>query len=428
VAETCTSDLDSRCGDCNAGYYLQAGGPGAPDLCVLCPLPSGCVIAGCSSPGDATCSTCQSGYYLDGGTCQACAPVDHCDGTLSCGSATTSQCSSCADGYDLNETAPADTCDLSPTTDVRIAGNRARFSDLRSKISNLVISYDRDIDLMNLDPTVSGATLDIAGSAPGSSFSLEIPAADWKGPLPGRRFRVTKAGNPKIKIVMVSGRLLRISLQGSDAYPLGAPQGDVSVTLTIGTTRFCAKFGGTISKDDGTRFVARRAGKPDACPAVAPTPTPNQAPVARPNDYVTTETVVGLTVASGGYFVGNIRDDAPADSDPEGDAIAVTAVSNATLTIAGAPVVLTPVVGGIAAFDFTYAGKTGTFVISADGGTRLGAADGSLLTPLLTGEALVFGFDYTAKDVPGNTSNAAHVTVTINGEGEACFTFDGRRC
>ncbi len=154
--------------------------------------------------------------------------------------------------------------------DVPLAGDRARLSDLRAQRRAQVISYSSAIDVSTLDPTVSGATLDLYSVTTGEQVTVALPASTWQGPLPGRRFRYTQNGNPKIKVLLVNGRLLRVNLTGTAALPLGGdPQGSVAARLTIGGTRFCLSFGGTIAKDDGKRFVARKAPAPPTCP-VAP--------------------------------------------------------------------------------------------------------------------------------------------------------------
>ena len=272
-----------------------------------------------------------------------------------------------------------------------------------------------------LDPTLSGAMLSIFSPTGGTSFTLDLPASQWRGPLPGHRFQFTAPGNPKVKIVFVSGRLLRITLRGSGAYPLGVPQGSVGASLTIGTTRFCVLFGGTITKDNGVRFVARKAPRPGSCPV---DPADNEAPVAQPNAYETTSNAVGAALGSGGYLVGNVRTDPGplTDLDPDGDGFSLNAVLNPTLTIAGNPVTLTAVPGGVAAYTFDFNTRTATFTIASDGTVTL-AGDPSILVPLFIGEDAVFAFDYTVIDTLGNESNAAQVTVTIHGSNMSCIVF-----
>jgi hypothetical protein len=197
------------------------------------------------------------------------------------------------------------------------------------------------------------------------------------------------------------------------------------MSLTIGTTRFCTLFGGTITKDNGVRFVARRAPAPLTCPV---DPADNRAPIAELNTYDANANVVGSLVASGGYGVGNVRTDAAlqVDSDPDGDAFAVNAVLNPTLTIAGSPIVLTPVAGGVAAYSFTFFGRTATFTFASLGDVFLTGDDANIFFPLLDGQNAVFAFDYTIIDTHGAVSNPAHVTFTVHGSTVSCIV--GGRC
>ena len=144
----------------------------------------------------------------------------------------------------------------------------------------------------------------------------------------------------------------------------------------------------------------------------------NDPPIAQPNTYETTAANVDFFIVSGGYSVGNIKNDAGplTDSDPEGDTFTVNSVINPTLMIAGVTTSLTPVSGGVASYTFDYNGTTGTFTINADGNVTL---TGTLsLEGLPVGKDLVFGFDYTDQDSGGLTSNTAHVDFTIHGDNE----------
>lgn len=156
-----------------------------------------------------------------------------------------------------------------PASDVPIQGDRARLTDIPKDPRAQIVSYSAAIDLMNINPAVSGSTLDIFSPTTGQQLTLTMPASQWKGPLPGRHFRFSATGDPKIKAIIVNGRLLRIVVNGTGGFALGQPEGSIAVRLTIGGTRFCTVFGGTITRDDGRRFSARQAPAPAACP-VAP--------------------------------------------------------------------------------------------------------------------------------------------------------------
>jgi VCBS repeat-containing protein len=152
--------------------------------------------------------------------------------------------------------------------------------------------------------------------------------------------------------------------------------------------------------------------------------TPNDPPIAQPNTYETDVDTIAPFV-SGGYFVGNIRDDAGplTDSDPDGNSFSVNSVINPILTIAGVDMSLTPVLtsvpGSVAAYDFDYNGHTGTFTINENGAVILTSSSGSIfLSELPVGQDLVFSFDYTDQDIRLAVSNTAHVDFTVHGDND----------
>lgn len=277
VCEPCTIDhcvglvfcenspSNAQCASCETGYYLVDGDSDTtPDTCAPCQPVANCAIPSCTDDTGSQCDTCADGFYLNGGACSACTPVTDCTSPITCHGTADSQCTTCAPGHDLVE-GTADTC-VSSTIDVPIAGNRVRISDLPNKREAKIASYDTAIEGSTVDPTVSGATLRIFSATANSAYELALPAAQWRSAGEGR-FRFRSSGNPRVAVSLVGGRLLRVMLRGTGAYPLGTSQVEVGVSLTIGTTRFCTKFGGTIATDDGTRFIARRAGRPTPCPA-----------------------------------------------------------------------------------------------------------------------------------------------------------------
>src|SRR5262249_58557094 len=69
----------------------------------------------------------------------------------------------------------------------------------------------------------------------------------------------------------------------------GFAQSQIGVVITLGSTRFCTTFGGTITKDDGLKFSAKLAPAPGACPSIAPTTTTTSTvPTTTPTTIPTT--------------------------------------------------------------------------------------------------------------------------------------------
>lgn len=156
--------------------------------------------------------------------------------------------------------------------DVPLAGDRIKLVDgARPAARKNVVALLGAVDLAAIDPTVTGGTA-IVGRPGGAVVAMPLPAGGWraKGKGARRRFEFKSRTDPVRSARLVNGRSLRFTAHGPDAYPLGGtPQGEISVVLTIGDVRFCALFGGDVVRDDGTRFRARGADAPAACPAVA---------------------------------------------------------------------------------------------------------------------------------------------------------------
>eukprot|EP00941_MAST-03F_sp_MAST-3F-sp1_P003093 g3093.t1 len=88
--ETCTTATDSKCTECNDGYYGEN--------CTTCPAIVNCESGiTCTDLSDGKCSQCAAGYYGD--QCSQCTAVPHCDGSVTCTSSSNSVCSKCAEGY-----------------------------------------------------------------------------------------------------------------------------------------------------------------------------------------------------------------------------------------------------------------------------------------------------------------------------------------
>lgn len=93
---TCTSASDSSCSACAAGYAA----PLCTDIdeCAAQPAPCAADAACANSVGGFDCA-CKPGFYGDGLTCQACAPVADCAGSVVCTGPGDATCDACAPGY-----------------------------------------------------------------------------------------------------------------------------------------------------------------------------------------------------------------------------------------------------------------------------------------------------------------------------------------
>jgi hypothetical protein len=170
---------------------------------------------------------------------------------------------------------------LPSTNDELLTGAQLTIKDNAkhaSKRHALLVSTDSSITLgagdgSADDPRTAGATLRIATTA-GDAFtaSYELPAGSWKiigasGKNVGYRFKsAPSASQPVTQVVLKRGKLLRIAAKGAGlATTLGANPAPVDVSLTVGTTRYCLAFGGSVSFKAGKSFVAKGAPAPASC-------------------------------------------------------------------------------------------------------------------------------------------------------------------
>ena len=158
-------------------------------------------------------------------------------------------------------------------------------------------------------------------------------------------------------------------------------------------------------------------------------------PVPEPNSYTFTTGVVGFVDGSpneNGYFEYNLNginiltDPAPGsnlkDYDPQNESISVYQITNATLTVAGENVALTPstlfssdptVVGE---YDFTYQGASATIVEYNNGAIKIFSQDNGVFPYVDVGQQVVFKGDYSLINQDGIISTTtAPFTITLDG-------------
>jgi hypothetical protein len=170
-----------------------------------------------------------------------------------------------------------------------IVGTRLDIKNPRHGLNKIVFkSKDSLIDSGNLgsvgDPRCEadgggGGALRINGG-PGNDLTIALPCAGWVatnggvGAVFNTDYRYKDPGGTTCsRVVVKHGRLLRVLCKGAQvAYVLGTAQGDIDVTLRMGSVpvRDCATFGPPptdVVRDgsDGRRYRAKDAPRPDAC-------------------------------------------------------------------------------------------------------------------------------------------------------------------
>ena len=126
------------------------------------------------------------------------------------------------------------------------------------------------------DPTLNGASLQVT-SGSSESAVLDLPAGYWLVNRSGTTFRYRNvqapAGPSVVKIARIkNGSLLKVTAKGTGITLNEPSQGSMDLVLTSGTRRYCARFGGTILRDEPSRFIAKSA-PPGVCPGPPPTST-----------------------------------------------------------------------------------------------------------------------------------------------------------
>ena len=121
---------------------------------------------------------------------------------------------------------------------------------------------------------VAGGTLrlfDTAASAGDQTFTL--PADRWislgPGGSNGYKYRGAGSVGDPCKVVLVRERVVKGVCRGAGMMLVPPFSGDVGIVLTTGTSSiytYCARFGGTIARNDATVTTRRNAPAPGACP------------------------------------------------------------------------------------------------------------------------------------------------------------------
>src|SRR5437867_1123723 len=126
------------------------------------------------------------------------------------------------------------------------------------------------------DPSVnaSGASLQISNpTTTSNTFTFNLPKAHWTVNSSGTIYKyrdpfLTESG--KVKIALIGGKSLKVSGK-KVGITLTGTQGSLDAVLTSGSFRYCAHFGGEITRDETGVFNARNAPPPSSCPGAAPT-------------------------------------------------------------------------------------------------------------------------------------------------------------
>lgn len=182
--------------------------------------------------------------------------------------------------------------DLGPAPE-RFAGRKLNIVNpvpgLEDKYNIVFLAKDESIETplpgSHGDPRCTGASgggasITISSSTSGESTTQPLPCQNWKilskeTKRVGYKYVDKELDDGACKIVLLkAGKLVKAKCLGRGPtlldYDLqvGQAQAPVSVEMGMGEWRYCAQFGGELSKDgtDGRLFKAKNAGVPGVCP------------------------------------------------------------------------------------------------------------------------------------------------------------------
>jgi hypothetical protein len=131
------------------------------------------------------------------------------------------------------------------------------------------------------DPIIQGGSLTISDDGGSATDTFPLPAgAAWRalGNPPGSKgykYRGAGSVSDPCRVVLVKQKVVKAVCKGAGVQLPTPFDGDVRIVLTVGTDskNYCALFGGTTVRNDGTLLKAKSAGPPASCAPVATTTT-----------------------------------------------------------------------------------------------------------------------------------------------------------
>ena len=126
------------------------------------------------------------------------------------------------------------------------------------------------------EPTAAGGNLSIFDSAStAGSDTYGLPAVQWSGlgsPAGSKGFKYKGAGSPSdpCKVVLIKEKVIKGVCKGTGIALTPPFDGEAGIILTTGSTRYCARLGGTDVKNEAGNFKRKDAPAPAACASVGP--------------------------------------------------------------------------------------------------------------------------------------------------------------
>jgi hypothetical protein len=128
------------------------------------------------------------------------------------------------------------------------------------------------------DPTAVGATLKIVNPTSGESASVDLPSSSWSASSSEVQYKFKNPAAPSgpsaVRVALLRNGSIKVRAESTLISLNETSQGSLGVVLSVGSTRYCALFGGQVTRDMAGRFDARKAPAPTSCPGGAATATP----------------------------------------------------------------------------------------------------------------------------------------------------------
>ncbi|MDG2307046.1 MAG: hypothetical protein P8R42_20840 [Candidatus Binatia bacterium] len=122
------------------------------------------------------------------------------------------------------------------------------------------------------DPTISGVTIDLFSNLDGASTVITIPGAATAAPAiwkdTGPDYKFVNGGAPNVvsgaKVLLLRDGKKIMLVAREVPLPLSGRNGFVTIRITMGDTRYCARFNATdVKKDYAGKFIAKKASAND---------------------------------------------------------------------------------------------------------------------------------------------------------------------
>jgi hypothetical protein len=153
-------------------------------------------------------------------------------------------------------------------------------------------------------PLAEGGTLSIFDTAGPEADTYALPSGGWKAlgstGSKGYKYKGTGSISDPCRVVLVKQKVVKAVCRGAGVQVSTPFTGDVGIVLAIGTAtkNYCARFGGTVIRNDGTMIRAKSAPAPIACP------TNNPPGSVTSTSATTTSTSTVTTITVGGPCCG----------------------------------------------------------------------------------------------------------------------------